>query len=193
MQVVAATGRQLGFWGGETEAAERVGRALARLEGMVGAAAVTVPERAGGRDPAEQVVRVAAATVDLATRAQSSGRGELPVRSVTVDAPWPGRLPAAAPTVLHRPARASQVVDPDGRPVTIDGRARASGAPARLSVEGRRWDDVVAWAGPWPADERWWDPHAHRRRARWQVVTASGTAHLLTLEAGRWSVEAIYD
>jgi protein ImuB len=198
-EVVAATGRQLGFWGGETEAAERVGRALARLEGMVGAAAVTVPERAGGRDPAEQVVRVAAGTVDLVTRAESfvgdglGSRGELPVRAMTAGAPWPGRVPAAAPAVLHRPPRPAEVVDPDGRPVTVDGRGRASGAPARLSVEGRRGVDVEAGAGPWPADERWWDEARHRRQARFQVVTASGAAHLLALDGGRWWCTATYD
>ena len=52
---------------------------------------------------------------------------------------------------------------------------------------------VVAWAGPWPADERWWDPAGHRRRARLQVVTGEGTAHLLSLEGGRWHLEATYD
>jgi protein ImuB len=53
--------------------------------------------------------------------------------------------------------------------------------------------EVRAWAGPWPCDERWWDVEGWRRRARIQVTLADGTAHLLTLEAGRWSVEATYD
>jgi protein ImuB len=56
---------------------------------------------------------------------------------------------------------------------------------------GRR--AVASWAGPWPCDERWWDPETHRRRARLQVTTADGTAYLLVVEAGRWSVEATYD
>ena len=54
-------------------------------------------------------------------------------------------------------------------------------------------DEVVAWAGPWLADERWWDPPAHRRRARFQVVTADGRAHLLAIEGGCWWAEATYD
>ena len=49
------------------------------------------------------------------------------------------------------------------------------------------------WAGPWPVDERWWDPPAHRRRARFQVVDDDGEAHLLAVEGGRWWVEATYD
>ncbi|HEX8803675.1 MAG TPA: hypothetical protein VF743_05765 [Acidimicrobiales bacterium] len=51
---------------------------------------------------------------------------------------------------------------------------------------------ITAWAGPWPCDERWWDPARHRRRARVQVE-AGGVAHLLVLESGRWWVEATYD
>src|SRR5205823_5585590 len=62
-----------------------------------------------------------------------------------------------------------------------------------LAVAGDRWTDVVSWAGPWPVEERWWDTRARRRRARWQVATADGAAHLLCLEDGRWSVEATYD
>ncbi|MBW8825938.1 MAG: hypothetical protein JF603_06275, partial [Acidobacteria bacterium] len=49
------------------------------------------------------------------------------------------------------------------------------------------------WCGPWPVDERWWDTAARRRRARLQVALADGTAHLLALESGRWTVEATYD
>ncbi|MEY3512560.1 MAG: hypothetical protein RL486_1225, partial [Actinomycetota bacterium] len=42
-EVMPARGRQHGFWGGETEADERAGRVLARVQGMLGVAAVTVP------------------------------------------------------------------------------------------------------------------------------------------------------
>ena len=87
---------------------------------------------------------------------------------------------------------AAEVVDAGGAPVGVDGRGRPTAAPARLSVAGDPWADVAAWAGPWPVDERWWDSRAHRRRARWQVVTTAG-AHLLVVEAGRWTVEATYD
>jgi protein ImuB len=85
------------------------------------------------------------------------------------------------------------VVGADGRPVTVTGRATMSAPPARLDIGGRGPVDVRAWAGPWPVDERWWDPAAHRRRARTQVVTADGTAHLLAVEGGQWVVEATYD
>ena len=65
IEVVAARGRQLGFWGGETLVDERVERAVARVQGVLGLDAVTVPEYRGGRSPGEWVVRVPAAAVDL--------------------------------------------------------------------------------------------------------------------------------
>jgi protein ImuB len=48
-EVAADRGRQLGFWGGAAEADERAGRALARVQGLLGPDAVTVPELRGGR------------------------------------------------------------------------------------------------------------------------------------------------
>ena len=51
---------------------------------------------------------------------------------------------------------------------------------------------MPAGAGPWLTDERWWDALAHRRRARFQVRTTDGRAHLLTLESQQWWVEATY-
>jgi protein ImuB len=53
--------------------------------------------------------------------------------------------------------------------------------------------EVRAWAGPWPLEERWWDPAAARRQARFQVVLADGRAHLLVVEGGRWWCAATYD
>ena len=66
-------------------------------------------------------------------------------------------------------------------------------APTRLSIDRGPWEAITGWAGPWTADERWWDPSAHRRLARLQVVVGSGAAYLLLLEGGRWGVEASYD
>ncbi len=53
--------------------------------------------------------------------------------------------------------------------------------------------EIVGWAGPWPVDERWWAPAEARRRARFQVRLADGSALLLAVESGQWLVEAIYD
>jgi len=75
----------------------------------------------------------------------------------------------------------------------VDGRGTPSGVPATLAVQGQPPSAIVAWAGPWPIDEQWWDTAARRRRARLQVVTEDGEASLLALDRGRWVVEGSYD
>jgi protein ImuB len=189
-EVVPDDGRQLGFWGGSSEAGERALRALARVQALVGADAVLVPEWQGGRSPAEQYRLVPLETIDPVSR---PGPGP---------EPWPGALPAPAPAVVWPRPLAADVTDADGRRVGVGGRGLISAPPVHCSVDGGPWCAVRAWAGPWCVEERWWDPIGHRRRARLQVVLAAGdapghpsagTAHLLTLEAGRWWLEATYD
>ncbi len=187
-EVRADRGRQLGFWGGATAADERVTRGVARLQGLLGPEAVTVPRRRGGRSPAEQLALVPAHAVTMAT-----GPGPGSPGGVT---PWPGRIPPPSPVLLYLvdgDAPSVEVLDATGGSVAVTGRGVTSTAPERVSVAGGPWSEVVAWAGPWPVDERWWEPAARRRRARIQVVTATGEAHLLTLHAGRWTLEATYD
>jgi protein ImuB len=62
-----------------------------------------------------------------------------------------------------------------------------------MSADGAPWLAVTAWAGPWPVTERWWQPHAARRRARFQLVTEDGTAWLVAVQEGSWLIEARYD
>ena len=102
------------------------------------------------------------------------------------------RLSSRCLTSGSPPTRA-EVADEGWSNVRVTGRGRLSAPPARLSVGEGQWEGVEAWAGPWPADERWWDRRAHRRRVRFQVVGETGAAYLLALEGGRWSVEAVYD
>ncbi|MGI9022307.1 MAG: DNA polymerase Y family protein, partial [Acidimicrobiales bacterium] len=203
-------GSQADFWGGDSAGAERAARALARLQGMLGRHAVTSAVVEGARGPAERARLVPwgddpgraaeAPPPRSGTEPPFRSGTEPPFRSGTeppfrsgTEPPWPGRLPSPAPATVHPRPVAAEVVDATGTSVGVTGRGGPTAAPARLSVAGGPWADVVAWAGPWPLDERWWDPRAHRRRARWQVVTTSGAAHLLAVEAGHWTVEATYD
>jgi protein ImuB len=136
----------------------------------------------GGRSPLEQVTW--APWGDLREPARS------PVP------PWPGSIPPPAPATVYPVALPAAVHDAAGRPVGITGRYAISAAPARIAVDDELPPGpgaVVGWAGPWPADERWWDPQTMRRRARLQVQTADGTGWLLALEDGRWCAEARYD
>jgi len=183
-EVTAATGRQLGFWGGESAATERARRGLARVQGLLGPDAVTVPEPRGGRGPADQVGRVPAAAVDV---------GEPRSAPAGAAAPWPGRVPAPAPAVVPAAPAPVEVRDVEGRVVTVDGRGAMSAPPADIVLAGRDVGAVQAWAGPWPAEERWWDPEARRRRARLQLQLTDGRAVLVFVEGGRWWLEAVYD
>ncbi|MDP9071774.1 MAG: DNA polymerase Y family protein [Actinomycetota bacterium] len=178
-QVVADDGRQLGFWGEAAAPADRASRALARVQGMLGPQAVTTALPSGGRSPGEQVTLVPWGDVGEPARPPSP--------------PWPGRLPSPSPATVFTEARPAEVVGADGAVVGVTGRCAVTAAPVRVSVAGDRWWEVVAWAGPWPMDERWWDRPAHRRRARFQAVVADGSAWLLVLEGGRWWAEATYD
>ncbi|MDH3704755.1 MAG: DNA polymerase Y family protein [Acidimicrobiia bacterium] len=186
-QVVPATGRQLGFWGGESAADERAARALARVQGLLGPDAVQVPEWRGGRNAGDRIELVSLASVDLAERSLFSPADD------NHQAPWPGQVPPPTPVLVHPQPPTAELVDEHDQPVTVTGRGLASAAPRRLSVDDGPWHDVDTWAGPWLIDERWWDPGRHRRRARFQVVTTDGAARLLSLEAGSWTVEASYD
>jgi protein ImuB len=183
-EVVAANGRQLGFWGGAAGADERAVRAVARVAGLLGPEAVLVPEWRGGRSPAEQVAMVPAVAVDLGEE-RVAARPPVPGPEV---APWPGSLSVPAPAALAASVAEVVVRSGDGGAVLVTGRGALTAEPA--TIDGR---DVVAWAGPWPVEERWWDHARARRRARLQVVTDDGVARLLTVEAGRWRVEATYD
>jgi protein ImuB len=185
-EIVPAKGRQLGFWGGETEVDERAARVAARLQGQLGADAVMVPERRGGRHPDEQLVLVPAATVELRGRTadRPTTEGENP--------PWPGRLPPPSPSRVPAKPHAVDLTDADGAMVTVTGRGLASAPPVALGIRGRSLS-IVGWAGPWPVDERWWDADDHRRRARFQILTDDGQARLVVLEQGRWWVAALWD
>jgi len=123
------------------------------------------------------------------TRVRTSGRSP----SATERPVWPGRIPSPAPAVVPVTPPPAELVDRDGDILKVTSRSLLSGEPASFSIAGGSWERVTAWAGPWTADERWWDPAAHRRRARLQIVTDAGAAYLLALEAGRWRVEATYD
>jgi protein ImuB len=201
-------GRQLGFWGGSAAANERADRALARVQGMLGPEGVVTAVLGGGRDPADQIRLVpwgdprepvrpagrgAAAGEPVRPAGRGAGAGE-PIRAAPAGSPpWPGHLPPPAPAVVHPRPLAAEVCDATQRPIAVTARGLLSGAPAAVSVAGGPWMDVVTWAGPWPAEERWWDAAASRRRARLQVCLDDGTAHLVVLESGRWRVEATYD
>ncbi|HEX5494642.1 MAG TPA: DNA polymerase Y family protein [Mycobacteriales bacterium] len=178
-EVTPDDGHQLDLWGATNETDERVARAVARVQGMLGVDAVTTAVPGGGRGPADRITWTV--------------WGEPRVPRLPESAPWPGHIPSPSPATVHGEPVPAEITDGDGLVLAVSGRHALSAPPAWLSVAGGRRVPAVAWAGPWPVDERWWDPAGRRRLARLQVVTADGAARLLALRGGRWWVEAEYD
>lgn len=113
------------------------------------------------------------------------------VDPVRAEAPWPGRVPAPAPALVLDDPVPLDVLDDAGVMVRVNGRGDISGSPCTV-VGPHGVDRVTGWAGPWPAEERWWDTEGGRRRARMQLRCESGAAHLAVIEGGRWYLEASY-
>src|SRR6266536_1056734 len=177
-QLVRDEGRQLALWG-DAVISDRVARAATRAQAMLGHAAVMRPVLAGGRDPGEQVTLIPFG---------DSGNPLLPAAR-----PWPGRIPAPAPATVYQVPVHARVTDDSGAAVTVTGRAVISAPAARFSVDGGPWLTIIAWAGPWPVNERWWAAASARRRARFQLVTEDGNAWLAAVQDGGWVIEASYD
>jgi protein ImuB len=196
-EVLPATGRQLGFWGGDPAAADRAGRVLARVQGMLGHPAVVTAVPQGGRTPGERVrwvpwgdPREPARPID-AVAAPGANAREVP--------PWPGAIPAPAPARVFDPPPPAELLDAAGEVVTVSGRGDPSAPPARLRCAALpdRGGEIAAWAGPWAHDARWWDRRARARRAYWQVLVdvpdGERVACLVAVTAGHAALEAIYD
>jgi protein ImuB len=165
-----------GLWGG-TDA--RVERGIARVQGMLGHEAVVAPVLQGGRSPAERQALVP--------------WGDRPRELRPRERPWPGAIPPPAPTRVFPEPWWADVLDAAGRPVLVH-RDRVSGIPTRYRPgPGGPWQRVVAWAGPWPVPESWWEaPEIHREVSRFQLVAGDGQAWLATFDTDHWRTEAAY-
>ena len=187
-------GDQLRLWGGLSAADERAVRTVARLTGLAGEESVRVPAWRGGRLPGDRYRWVPATTTDLTDPDDTASR--LRPRLVSADAgPWPGALPAPSPAVVisaDGDGVPAAVADEHGHPIVVGGRGELSGQPATLTIDAGPPQPIIRWAGPWPLDERWWDSRRHRRVARFQVVTADGSAHLVVVERRQWRILASY-
>ena len=183
--MVSAEALQLPLWGGLGEEDRlRARRALVRVQALLGQEAVQVPVLSGGRGPAERITL--------------TPLGDEPVPRAAADRPWPGQLPQPAPAVLlDDPV---ELLDSQGNPVRVTVRGMFTAEPVRLDAAGSQYRGELSWwAGPWPVDERWWDPgqggsvqSRSGRSARAQILVAD-TALLLCYRQRRWYLEGVYE
>lgn len=163
-----------GLWEVKDAATTRAEAALRHTQGLLGPEAVLTVTDADGRGPAER-------------HGLAPWSGEaVPPRS----GPWPGSLPDPLPA--RTGTEGVEVQDATGQALEVSARGALSAIPAFVAFGGER-VPIIAWAGPWPLDERWWDETAARRYARLQVHLADGRAALLHLEHRRWKVGGWYD
>ncbi|MFA5774685.1 MAG: DNA polymerase Y family protein [Ilumatobacteraceae bacterium] len=181
-------GKQLDLWGGVTQADEWAQRAITRVSALIGSESVVVPEWCGGRDPGQAFVLVSAVSTDLERRKEQVAG---PQQS------WCGELPTPTPALVYDEPIAVIVQDDEGKPLLVTGRHELSASPATLRMASANAAPyaVVSWAGPWPVEERWWDPTRRRRLARLQLVITRGDttrAVIVALEHGQWWLTATY-
>jgi protein ImuB len=166
-----------GLWGNGPD--ERVHHVLSRVQSMLGHEAVLTGALGGGRLLEDRQVLVP--------------WGD-PVPDRDRAAPWPGHLPPPLPGTVFAPPRSAAVLAGSGELLGLDDRGLITAEPALLVLPGRREPlAIVAWAGPWPIDEKWWDPAHARAASRFHLLDDEGTAWLVLLDDQGWSVEARYD
>ncbi|GAA5150253.1 DNA polymerase Y family protein [Pseudonocardia eucalypti] len=200
-EVVTAGELRLGLWGDIGEAGERAGRALVRVQAMLGPEGVCTAVLGGGREPGERV--------RLVPWGEDRGAAGMPAREDEKGGeggqgreggikPWPGRLPAPSPTSVPARPVPAEVLDAAGQPVRVTDRFELTSVPAKVVVNGGRPVSMLHWAGPWAVDQRWWDPVSGWRGSRIQVLLDGGeesgeVALLLLFRDGRWAVTGRYD
>ena len=158
------------LWG--EPAGDRIHSVLSRVQSILGHDGVLTATVTGGRT--------------LADREVLSPWGDKPVVERRAAEPWPGHLAALLPTTVYL-----------DRP-TVVVRGRTVIAPAEVLSEAPRWlvhngrqRELIAWSGPWPLHERWWDGGSLNFRL--QAVDAIGTAWVLLSDGETWTIEARYD
>jgi hypothetical protein len=167
---------QASFFGDRANRDERAAAAAHRVGQRLGTAAVCTAQLGEGYSPVD--------------RARFLPWGTTPPAPLRI-APWPGRLPSPAPSLILRHPVSVRVSGARGEPVTVDSRGLLSSEPVWCDLDGRSRHQVLWWAGPWPLVEQWW--REGRRRAHAQVAVADLGALLLFAERRSWWVAGIYD
>jgi protein ImuB len=173
------------LWDVRSDSTERVVRALARVMVADEHARITVPVWRGGRD----------VSIYDAVDVSQCDLHDDNSRAVSKSVDWNGGVPSPRPVMLCSSPVTVTLCDSSTHNIVVTGRHELSADPQYVCFsDGTSWN-VVAWAGPWPVEERWWDPQRWRRHARLQVLASNGketVAWLLSVESRQWKIMAVY-
>lgn len=166
-----------GLWGERPE--EHIVHTVTSLQHELGHGGVRSASLVGGRL--------------LHERQSTRPWGDAPPRQARLDQPWPGALPGPAPATVFERAQPAQVCACDGSAVTVDPRGRLSGTPSswRPAHDRSAQRQIVAWNGPWPVRQHWWQKPLQINR--FQIIDDQSHAWLLVVTADGWWIEARYD
>jgi protein ImuB len=166
-----------GSWQGslEEDAASSEGfSSLERAQAALGGVPVLVPGLRAHRHPRHR------SRYAPFPKKPPSGTDEPQRFSNAIPPPWP--------SLLCNTPRRIELLDEEGKPVSVSDRGELSGRPS-LTREGER---ISGYSLPWT----WHDPaEGGQGKAYMEVSLASGRAYLLffSYEEGTWFMEGIYD
>jgi len=112
------------------------------------------------------------------------------------EGPWSGLLPSPLPAVALTEPERIVLFDVADNAVGVTRRCELTAIPQWvIRADGAR-QEILTWAGPWPIEERWWDPARASRIVQMQIVI-SGSRQvemplLLQLQRHNWLITACY-
>jgi protein ImuB len=181
------------LWGGHQENTERAARAVSMAMASSTAVQISVPQWEGGRDVATVYSRLPVSLVDLADAVGAVQRVQVGQGAARH---WSGSVPQPSPALVATQAPHVRVTDTHDQPVVVTGRHELSAMPAFIYVAEKQYT-VLRTGGPWPVEERWWDPLRRRRHVRMQLLVSHPHGHqlvfLVALEHQQWSLIGRYD
>ncbi len=134
-ETVTAGALQMGLWGDVGEVDERAGRALVRVQALLGPTGVVTAVLAGGRDPGEQVRLVPWG--DERPPAAGPVPAEAAPAAAAIGRSGPGTVSGAAegpePTIMDGGRAPHAAVIGDRGPLTVSGAAHPPAAPPRAA------------------------------------------------------------
>lgn len=180
-------GHEPGLWGGgDTDA--RVEHAIAQVQSRLGHQSVGHAVLHPGHSFEEREQIIAWGTTDSGDYYTTESGQERPEAFVA-------ELPKPLPATVFQPPQPVALHNQWGDPLSLDAESSTLGGLPSQMLSGGKMRQVVAWAGPWPVLERWWDPAHSRCRYRLQLLDQQGVGWLVSQEqpGGHWQIEARYD